>query len=138
MRDKLRLVRLRDGENCDQEAYSLLQSRINNLIIVFADLDFGLLARAEYAMSKDPALKARAERRYAVLSACDNKEIREIFEESRMICYLGFALNSLPIVIYLTPLVACYSSAKRLANAVVAVPEGELPKIYSQPALSYS
>ena len=136
LRDELRDLKLKLGDDLSDEVFRDLQNSINGAVMRLNQIDLGLLKTAREAFERDEKLRRRVERRIAMLEACPIEEVRII--RSRHFQLLDYALliNSGGWIPYLIPIVFGFifaDNAKTLVKTVFSLPENDLNRIVPPP-----
>lgn len=136
LRDEIRELKLKYGDELGDEVFRYLQSSINATIGRLSLIDLRLLIRAHEAFEHDEKLSARAERVERMLRECPIAEVQEI--RTRQLQLVGYALavNSGGWSPYLIPVVIgklSARSAKAQVRRVFELPENDINKIVPDP-----
>lgn len=132
IRDRLRSLKARLGDELDPRVFHELQDSINiqiNVVELFSLVSL-MQARARLRENKDLGKKVKA--RLDLIEACTVPEVKEIADECLQVAMCTSLINSAGWAFYIVPLIYCRKAMTWLSTrlkAIVLMREGELPRV---------
>ena len=120
LRDKARALRIMNPEIGD-EAFNAVQDGLNGAIKYLYDIDVPLLIHCDRMVERDPQLKARVEKRRAIVMAVNSAELIEIFSQLRKKVESAAMINNGGWLLYLIPIAIGMVILKRVCTPIFSV-----------------
>jgi hypothetical protein len=142
LRDKLRRLKLSEGDKINAEIYHLIQNGIHTTINLLPFATVSLLSKTIDEIRSNADLREKVRERSALIENCQIDELKSIFSDSKDIMAKAFVINSAPLIIYFIPfsilaviIIALFDRAKRFVNYLISLtyyPQGEVEKLVGE------
>lgn len=132
LRDRLRNLKMKDGDRLSDEVFFDLQSSINFSVGRLRQVDLRLVRSANAAFERDEKLRKRVERRIAMFEACPIPELHQIIAEYFNVLDDVVLINSGAWLPYLFPAFMAFvlkEKVQRAVKNVFVLPDNEIEKI---------
>lgn len=126
LRDELRKLKI-EGHvtEADAKVFEFVHAGINAFLGRLPELTFSAQQHARHELQNNENWREKVEKRLELINACQNEEVRSIFERACSTAAKAFLINSGGWIVYVVPAVMCllfYKSFKHLVSELVAAP----------------
>jgi len=142
LRDKLRRLKVAEGDKIDESVYHLIQNGIHTTINLLPIANMSLMSRTVQEIQSNANLRKTVRERHALIENCQIGEVKEIYEGNKDILTKAFVINSIPLLIYFFPLsiltvvvIALFTKVKRIFNYLISLtyyPQGDVEKLVGE------
>jgi hypothetical protein len=132
LRDRLRLLKMQQGEHLSDEVFLDLQSSINFAVARLKQIDLRLLKHLNDVLESDEKLRKRVERRIAMFEACPIEELHQIRRGYFDALDNVVLMNSAGWFPYFVPVFIGFllkDSIQAVVKKVFSLPDNEIEKI---------
>jgi len=132
LRDEVRTLNIDGIDRCDDEAFEIVHSGINNYLNRLHLLTIGLHMRVSRLYETDAEFKTVVESRRALMDAAHNASLKDVVDRANKILFAAFVFNAGGWFIYIVPLAICVATIKRgvaFAKELFALPTSLASKL---------
>jgi hypothetical protein len=133
MRDRLRKLKMDNGDQISDSLFEDLQHIINNQIALLHRATIGDFVRAYKTVNTKKNAKEVLERFEQSINSCTVADVRNIWNKSVAVTVGAFIINSGGWLVYVVPVLIaliCYGTIKRFAKLLVALPDKDINKLF--------
>lgn len=105
LRDRLRSIKINEGEKCNEDAYDIVDTGINRYIgrTEIVTISFTVWLKR---MQRNPEFLADLKERQRLLKECETAEIMECAERGQALVERALIVNTIPFALQLLPIAA--------------------------------
>jgi len=135
LRDQLRAIQIKEGEQCPREAFDIAHHGINQYVNRIHWLTLSFMFEFD-RVHQDPKVRDETKRRQSVVANCEQPEIKRIVKEANQVLGQAIAVNSAPFFAYFVVLLATYALMKYGVTKFSGLLYGKASEVFASPTSS--